>query len=227
MVLTEQERDAFEKWRRAPKTRKVKVSRVEDHTSLEPDHPIKAVGFALLLESLGTTDQDFLNGLLKEIAALTSVDGEIDEGQLNFMLSIVGGVKPQDQVESLLAAHIAAVHIVSMRFAERVLNTMSVPDRESSQQAFDKSTRTLVTLVEALKRHRCGGEQKVIVQHVNVGEGGQAIVSNVTQGQTEGQPEKTAAAAAPLLTDGKPLPMQTIDVSRTKRRVTARRGTRR
>ena len=35
--------------------------------------------------------------------------------------------------------------------------------------------------MEALKRHRTGGEQKVTVQHVSVGEGGQAIVGNVTQ----------------------------------------------
>jgi hypothetical protein len=35
--------------------------------------------------------------------------------------------------------------------------------------------------MEALKRYRTGGEQTVTVQHVNVGEGGQAIVGNVTQ----------------------------------------------
>lgn len=33
--------------------------------------------------------------------------------------------------------------------------------------------------MEALKRYRSGGEQKVTVQHVNVAEGGQAIVGNV------------------------------------------------
>ena len=36
--------------------------------------------------------------------------------------------------------------------------------------------------MEALKRYRTGGEQKVTVQHVSVSEGGQAIVGNVTQG---------------------------------------------
>ena len=36
--------------------------------------------------------------------------------------------------------------------------------------------------MEALKRYRAGGEQKVTVQHVSVSEGGQAIVGNVTQG---------------------------------------------
>ena len=34
--------------------------------------------------------------------------------------------------------------------------------------------------VEALKRYRTGGEQKVTVQHVTVNEGGQAIVGSVS-----------------------------------------------
>ena len=33
--------------------------------------------------------------------------------------------------------------------------------------------------MEALKRYRSGGEQKMTVQHVHVAEGGQAIVGNV------------------------------------------------
>jgi hypothetical protein len=33
--------------------------------------------------------------------------------------------------------------------------------------------------MEALKRYRTGGQQKVIVEHVTVNEGGQAIVGHV------------------------------------------------
>jgi hypothetical protein len=47
--------------------------------------------------------------------------------------------------------------------------------------------------MEALKRYRTGGEQKVTVQHLSVGEGGQAIVGNVTQTPAKTAPEKTAA----------------------------------
>jgi hypothetical protein len=34
--------------------------------------------------------------------------------------------------------------------------------------------------VEALKRYRTGGEQKVTVEHVTVNQGGQAIVGNIS-----------------------------------------------
>lgn len=46
--------------------------------------------------------------------------------------------------------------------------------------------------MEALKRYRSGGEQKVTVQHVSVNEGGQAIVGNVTQATRETTPGKPA-----------------------------------
>lgn len=39
-----------------------------------------------------------------------------------------------------------------------------------------------VVLLEALKRYRTGGQQKVTVEHVTVNEGGQAIVGAVAHG---------------------------------------------
>ncbi|HEX7562109.1 MAG TPA: hypothetical protein VF396_02430, partial [Bradyrhizobium sp.] len=51
---------------------------------------------------------------------------------------------------------------------------------------------------------------KVTVQHVTVGEGGQAIVGNVTQGRREAAPDK--AVTTPLaLTDAKMPPMPIVE----------------
>ena len=52
------------------------------------------------------------------------------------------------------------------------------PERKA--RAFNKLARTFAAQVEALKRYRSGGEQKMTVQHVHVAEGGQAIVGNVS-----------------------------------------------
>jgi hypothetical protein len=46
----------------------------------------------------------------------------------------------------------------------------------------NKLARTFATQMEALKRYRTGGQQKVTVEHVTVTKGGQAIVGNVSQG---------------------------------------------
>jgi len=45
-----------------------------------------------------------------------------------------------------------------------------------------KMLRTFTAQMEALKKYRTGGQQKVTVEHVHVNEGGQAIVGNVSQG---------------------------------------------
>jgi hypothetical protein len=61
--------------------------------------------------------------------------------------------------------------------------------------------------MEALKRYRTGGEQKVTVQYVTVTDGGQAIVGNVTQGRNETAPNKARLAVA----DAKMAPIPSIE----------------
>ncbi len=95
---------------------------------------------------------------------------------------MVKGVEPQDQVEALLAAQMAAVHMATMTFARRLNHVEHIPQQDSAERAFNKLARTFAAQVEALRRHRTGGEQKVTVEHVTVNEGGQAIVGNVSHG---------------------------------------------
>jgi hypothetical protein len=114
------------------------------------------------------------------------------------MASVVKGVKPRDQVEAMLAAQMAAVHMTTMTFARRLAHVDNIPQQDSAERAFNKLTRTFATQMEALKRYRTGGEQKVTVRHVSVSEGGQAIVGNVTQAPRETAPDK-AAAPTPAL----------------------------
>jgi DUF917 family protein len=97
-----------------------------------------------------------------------------------------------------------------MTFARRLAHVDNIPQQDSAERAFNKLTRTFTTQMEALKRYRTGGEQKVTVQHVTVGEGGQAIVGNVTQGRREAAPDK-AVATALALTDAKAAPMAIVE----------------
>ena len=160
-----------------------------------PDHPNKAHGYALLAKALGTADRDFLFGFLEQLAEAGSESREVDEEGFNFMLSVVKGIGPRDQIEAMLAAQMAAVHLATMAFARRLALVETIPEQDSAERAFNKLARTFATQIEALKRYRTGGEQRVTVQHVSVSEGGQAIVGNVTQA-----PRKTAldnAAASP------------------------------
>jgi hypothetical protein len=109
-------------------------------------------------------------------------------------------VKPKDQVEAMLAAQMAAVHMASMTLARRLAEVENIPQQDSAERAFNKLTRTYAAQTEALKRYRTGGEQKVTVQHVSVSEGGQAIVANVTQTPRATEPNQAAASPHVLRT---------------------------
>jgi hypothetical protein len=122
----------------------------------------------------------------------------------------------------MLAAEMAAVHMASMTFARCLTHVESVKQQDSAERAFNKLTRTFATQMEALKRYRTGGEQKVTVQHVSVAEGGQAIVGNVTQASRKNGQGK-AAAPPPALTNTNVIPMPITDESKERAPVSRRR----
>jgi hypothetical protein len=79
----------------------------------------------------------------------------------------------------MLAAQMGAVHMASMTFARRLAHVETIPQQDSASNAFNKLTRTFAAQMSTLKDYRSRGEQRMVVQHVNVAEGGQAIVGNV------------------------------------------------
>ena len=192
-----------------PPAPRLKMPEDERTATISPDHPDQVLGYALLMEALGTANYDFARGLLQQLANADTKDKQIDQGGLNFMLSIVKGIKPRDQLEAMLAAQMAVIHVATLTLAERLTRVEILPQQDSAERALNKLARTFAAQMETLKRYRTGGEQKVTVQHVSVSEGGQAIVGNVTQAGRETAPEKPANST-PALTDAQKPPMTII-----------------
>jgi hypothetical protein len=224
--MTAQERTAIDRFlarNAANPAPRLKVLNGEQAVSISPDHPDNVTGQMLLMDALGTADFDFFNGLLDQLANAGSKGGQIDERRLNFMFSVVKGIQPRDQLEAMLAAQMAAVHMATMTFARRLAHVEDILQQDSAERAFNKLSRTFATLMETLKRYRTGGEQKVTVRHVSVAEGGQAIVGNVTQAQRENVPGKAAASPPLALPNSNVLPMPIIDESKERAHVAGRR----
>jgi hypothetical protein len=160
------------------------------------------INYQASLKAIGSTDGDFLEGFVKQLVNVGSQGSVADESGANFMLAVVKGIEPRDQIEAMLGAQMAAVHNASMTFARRLAHVDNIPQQDSAQTAFNKLARTFAAQVSALKEYRSKGEQKMIVQHVHVAEGAQAIVGNVNAptegvGATEkvgGQPHALAYA---------------------------------
>jgi hypothetical protein len=191
-----------------PASPRIKVTKGEK-PAIEPDHPDAMLGYMLLMEALGTVSTDFVCGLLSQLANAGSPGRDINENGMNFMLAVIKGIKPKDQLEAMLAAQMAAIHLATLTFARRLAHVENIPQQDSAERALNKLARTYATQMETLKRYRTGGEQKVTVQHVSVSEGGQAIVGNVTQAGRETTPKKPGNST-PALTDAHKSPMTII-----------------
>ena len=187
-------------------SRRFRVSKHGSNWQIGFDHPDQLVGRALVMDALGSADEDFLDGIKYQLANASGHGQDIDERGLNFMLSVIKGIEPRDQLEAMLAAQMAAVHVATMDFARDLapVNT----------SAFNKLTRTFAMQMEAFKRYRSGAEQKVTLQHVSVAEGGQAVVGNVTHVPRKNGREKAAqekaATTPPARPDTNVVPMPSM-----------------
>jgi hypothetical protein len=162
------------------------------------------------MKALGSADMDFVIGLLGQIANAGSQGRECDPVGTNFMISVIKGIQPRDQIEAMLASQMAAVHMASMTLARRLAHVEDIRQQDSAERAFTKLTRTFAAQMEALKRYRTGGEQKITVQRVTVSDGGQAIVGHITHGSREAL-ANNSAASRPLLADAQTAQMPLIN----------------
>lgn len=148
---------------------------------IEVDHPEPDLGHHLLREALGTTSGQFVGGLLLQLGNASGTGNtRADEESINFMLATIRGIEPRDEVEAMLGAQMAAVHIATMAMTGMLINSPTLPQQDSAQQALNKLARTFTGQMEALKRYRSSSQQTVTVEHVHIHQGGQAVVGNVT-----------------------------------------------
>ena len=94
----------------------------------------------------------------------------------------------------MLVAQMVSVHVMAMRCAHRLANADDLAQHDSAARALGRLARTFPAQIEALNRYRSYGEPAITVQNVSVGDGGKAIVGNVTQ------------HASVIVSDNKPQP---------------------
>jgi hypothetical protein len=137
----------------------IKVSEKDGLTRVVVDHPDPEVGAILLTQALGANDFDFFDGILNQLKNATTGD-TVNERQLNFMLSVIRGINPSDQVEAMIGAQMAVVHSAFMSSAHLLAKATYLIELEGAERALAKLGRTFAAQVEALKRYRGTGEHK-------------------------------------------------------------------
>jgi hypothetical protein len=158
------------KRKEAPLAPGMEVSEKDGVTQIALKHPDPKVATILLMKALGTHNPDFLMGILHQLQNATS--GQTVNGrELNFMLAVIEGVKPRDQIETMLVAQMAVVHLATMAFGGRLAKSESIMEFEIAQLGFCKLARTFAAQVEALKRDRFKCEHRITVEEVKTNPG--------------------------------------------------------
>ena len=156
--------------KKAPRAPRMKMSEKDGVRKIAPDHPEPAVAHILLMNALGTSDLDFLNGIVTQLG--NAAKSTVNDLELNFMLAVVKGLKPTDQVEAMLAAQMAVTHTATMAFAHRLARAEHILELDCSEGALCKFARTFAAQVEALTRYRSRGERNVLIEDVRQLNGG-------------------------------------------------------
>ncbi len=103
---------------------------------------------------------------------------------MQFGVGAMREIAPRDGVEGLLAAQMVAVHAAAQEcFRRAAIPEQTFQGRDMALRHGTRLSRLFTEQMAALQKYRGKGQQTVVVKRVNVGEGGQAIVGNVTRGE--------------------------------------------
>ncbi|MEY8120416.1 hypothetical protein AB9F26_19560 [Falsihalocynthiibacter sp. BN13B15] len=100
--------------------------------------------------------------------------------KLKAALASIRDINPKDETERMFAYN----HVALQNQSEGMMKTMAkgkenMLENPQSLNAYVKVQASLLKGIEALDKHRRGGKQQVLVQHVHVGPGAQAVVGDV------------------------------------------------
>lgn len=147
-----------------------------DDWRLTPEMKDHELALAMSYDALGLTNRGELKSVFKTLVRQATTKGITDAKQFYSMLSYVCSIQPRDPLEAMLAVHMA---IINEAFSDQLEDLTTAPNSmqfDSVSNALNKLTRTFTEQMSALKKHRSGGPQRIIVERLEVRDGGRAIV---------------------------------------------------
>ena len=139
---------------------------------------------AFCIEDNNKEKVEFSVALLNQVV-MAGCNNEDQQKMLDNTMVGISDIKPKDTIEAMLATQMLAIHNATMRNLTRangLLSSRSYKEIELGSKAFNvanKLARTYTMQMEALQRYRGKGQQKMVIEHVNVNSGGQAVIGNV------------------------------------------------
>jgi hypothetical protein len=127
------ERAAIEKAKRRTKARAPRVtSRHDQRGTYSPHSAVEGHRFRLA-DAFGTRSKHFVYSMLKGLGKATEdhsedhgfFPGSADEVAFNAALAVIDGVRPKDEIEAMLAAHMAVTNIALLELVARTRGSIA------------------------------------------------------------------------------------------------------
>lgn len=147
---------------------------------------------AALRRVFGTLSDEFSQTMLgKLVAALrpNPLEG-LDEAALNAAIALIDSLKPQSELQALLAVQIAAVGFAAQKMLRQSQQHLDEAHISVYGNYALKLFRLQLEMIQTFDRHRRGNRQTVEVRHVHIHAGAQGVVGIVNADLKEGGGQK-------------------------------------
>lgn len=107
--------------------------------------------------------------------------GRFDAEKLGQVTAIIQGINPQNELETMLAVQMAAVHLGTMKTAESAMTANMREHQQWAGSCLAKLSRTFAMQVDTLKNLRLNGTQHIHIHHHRDEDGPRGSLKNKRQ----------------------------------------------
>ena len=137
------------------------------HFTFTPTGRAGEISEAQFLAAFGSEDPEFVWGLVSQLANVGAHSESPDVEGLKFALAAVSGMAPRDPLDALTCAQHAAVHSISMMYADRLADASPYTlDMSREESSLNRLLRTSSALTAALDHHRNASDRKIAAHQV-------------------------------------------------------------
>jgi hypothetical protein len=132
-----------------------------------------------LVKQIGVEDiaTDVINAIMRPLIQLITSQGDDTESAFNKAITLIAASDPKNQLELMLATQLAMTHLTLGKSAQLLdKNYKDVNTINSLGNLYTKLSRLGIDQINTLERMKGKGQQKIIVEKVNIESGGQAAI---------------------------------------------------
>jgi len=139
--------------------------------------PNSKVGRLIKQSGIEGISIDTINSIMLPLFKLITYQDGDPEKAINTSITLIAAADPKSQLELMLATQLAITHVTLGKSAQLLENNYAdVKTINSLGNLYTKLSRLGIDQINTLERMKGKGQQKIIVEKVNIEAGGQAAI---------------------------------------------------